>query len=82
MSSLSRLGTRSTRSTIELEGTARASRYVLLCEWGESATKFTMNVSIKTSCFRSRTPTESSCRQSSLGRIEAPPPLAAALMYM
>ena len=41
-----------------------ASRYVLLCEWGESATKFTMNVSIKTSCFRSNTSTESSCRQS------------------
>ena len=55
---------RSARSTIELEGTAWASRYVLFCEWGESATKFTMNVSIKTSCFRSKTPTESSCRQS------------------
>ena len=26
--------------------------------------KFTMNVSINTSCFRSKTPTESSCRQS------------------
>ena len=52
------------RSTIELDGTAWASRHVLLCEWGESATKFTMNVSIKTSCFRSKTPTESSCRQS------------------
>ena len=50
--------------TIELEGTAWAPRYVLLCKWGESATKFTMNVSIKTSCFRSKTPTESSCRQS------------------
>ena len=48
-----------------MEGTAWTSRYVLLCEWGESATKFTMNVSIKlTSCFRSKTPTESSCRQS------------------
>ena len=55
---------RSARSTIELEGTAWAPRYVLLCEWGESATKFTINVSIKTSCFRSKTPTESSCRQS------------------
>ena len=55
---------RSARSTIELEETAWACRYVLLCEWGESATKFTMNVSIKTSCFRSKTPTESSCRQS------------------
>ena len=50
--------------SIELDGTAWASRYVLLCEWGESATKFTINVSIKTSCFRSKTPTESSCRQS------------------
>ena len=50
--------------TIELEGTAWASRYLLLCEWGESATKFTMNVSFKTSCFRSKIPTESSCRQS------------------
>ena len=55
---------RSARPTIELEGTAWASQYVLLCEWGESATKFTMNVSIRTSCFRSKTPTESSCRQS------------------
>ena len=55
---------RSARSTIELEGTAWASRYVLLCERGESATKFAMNVSIKTPCFRSKTPTESSCRQS------------------
>ena len=55
---------RSARLTIELEGTAWAFRYVLLCEWGESATKFTMNVSIKTSCFRSKTPTESSCRLS------------------
>ena len=55
---------RSARSTIELEGTAWASRYVLFCEWGESATKFTMNVNIKTFCFRSKTPTESSCRQS------------------
>ena len=55
---------RSARSTIIGEGTAWASRYVLLFEWGESATKFTMNVSIKTSCFRSKTPTESSCRQS------------------
>ena len=54
----------SARSTIELEGTTWASRYVLLCEWGESATKFTMNMSIKTPCFRSKTPTESSCRQS------------------
>ena len=62
-SSLSRLGPVA-RSTIELEGIAWASRYVLLCEWGESATKFTMNVSIKTYCFRSKTPTESSCRQS------------------
>ena len=42
--------------------------YVLLCEWGESATKFTMNVSIKMSCFRSKTPTESSCRRSRLNR--------------
>ena len=52
---------RSARSTIE--GTAWASRYVLLCncELGESVTKFTTNVSIKTSCFRSKTPTESSC---------------------
>ena len=33
-----------------------ASRYAPLCQWGESATKFTMNVSMKTSCFRSRTP--------------------------
>ena len=41
-----------------------ASRYVLLCEWGGSSTKFTMNLSIKTSCFRSKTPTESSCQQS------------------
>ena len=55
---------RSARSKIELEETAWASRYVLLCEWGESATKFNMNVSIKTSCFLSKTPTESSCRQS------------------
>ena len=55
---------RSARSTIELEGAARASRYVLLCEWEERATKFTMNVSIKTSCFQSKTPAESSCRQS------------------
>ena len=55
---------RSARSTMELERTAWGTRYVLLCEWGESATKFTMNVSIKTSCFRSKTPTESSCRQS------------------
>ena len=62
-SSLSRLGPVA-RSTIELKETAWASRYVLLCEWGESATKFTMNVSIKTSCFRSKTPTESSCRPS------------------
>ena len=54
------------RSQIDdwLEGTAWASWYVLLCEWGESATKFTMNVSIKRYCFRSKTPTESSCRQS------------------
>ena len=61
---------RSARSTIELEGSAWASRYVLLFEWGESATKFTMNVSIdiKTSCFRSKTPNESSCRQSRLDR--------------
>ena len=62
-SSLSRLGPVA-RSTIELEGTAWASRYVLRCERGESATKFTMNVSIKASFFRSKTPTESSCRQS------------------
>ena len=62
-SSLSRLGPVA-RSTIELEGTAWASWCVLLCEWGESATKFTMNVSTKTSCFRRKTPTESSCRQS------------------
>ena len=55
---------RSARSTVELEGTAWASRYVLVCEWGESSTKITMNVSIKTSCFRSKTPTVSSCRQS------------------
>ena len=55
---------RSARSTTELEGTAWASRYMLLCERGESATKLTINVSIKTSCFRSKTPTESSCRQS------------------
>ena len=54
---------RSARSTIE--GTAWASRYVLLCEWGESTNgKLTMNVSIKTSCFRSKTHLESSCRQS------------------
>ena len=53
---------RSARSTIE--GTAWASRYVLLCEWeGRTTAKLTMNVSIKTSCFRSKTPTESSCRQ-------------------
>ena len=64
-SSLSRPGiVAMARSTIELEGTAWASRHVLLCEWGDSATKFTMNVSIKTSCFRSKTPPESSCRQS------------------
>ena len=53
----------STRSTIELEGSAWAFRYVLLCCLRESAAKFTMNVSIKTSRFRSKTPTESSCRQ-------------------
>ena len=62
---------RSARSTIELEGTAWAARYVLLCLWGESATKFTMNVSIKTSCFRSKTPPESSCRQSRPDRFSA-----------
>ena len=55
--------------TIELEETAWASRYVLLCEWGPRGRecyhlKFTKNVSIKTSCFRSKTPTDSSCRQS------------------
>ena len=71
---------RSARSTIEVEGTAWASRYVLLCEWGESGTKFTMSVTFKTSCFRSKTPTESSCRQSRSDR--RPPPLAAAFMYM
>ena len=70
---------RSARSTIELEGTAWASRYVLLYEWGESATKFTMNVSIKTSCFRSKIPSQVVDR---VGRIEAPRPLAAALMYI
>ena len=52
---------RSARSTIE--GTARASRYVLLREGGGGTTKFTTNVSSKTSFFRSKTPTESSCRQ-------------------
>ena len=51
----------STRSTIELEGTALASQNVLLCEWGRVLPRY---VSIKTFCFRSKTPTESSCRQS------------------
>ena len=64
-----------------IEGTARVSRCVLLCERGEcTTTKLTMNVSIKTSCFRSKTHPQSSCRQS-IGRIEAPPPLAAAVKY-
>ena len=70
--SLSRLGTVAPdqqMSSREQHGrlgmSAWASRYVLLWEWGESATKFTMNVSNKTSCFRSKIPTtESSFRQS------------------
>ena len=72
----------SARSTIYLEGTARTSRDdVLLCEWGESATKFTMNVSIKTSCFRSTRLLLSQVVDRE-GRIEAPPPFAAAFMYI
>ena len=62
----------SARSTIE--GTAWASRYVLLCERGESAAKFTMNVSINTSWFRSKTPTEPSCRQSRPDRSSSASP--------
>ena len=73
---------RNARSTIELEGTAWTSwDDVLLCEWGESATKFTMNVSIKTSCFRSTRLLLSQVVDRE-GRIEAPPPLAAAFMYI
>ena len=78
--SLSRLGP-AARSTIELEGTAWAFRYVLLCEWAESATKFTMNVNIKTSCFRSARLLLSQVVDR-VGRIEVPLPLAAAFMYM
>ena len=49
---------------LTIKGTAWTPRYVLLCKWGESATtKLTVNVSIKTR-FRSKTPSESSCRQS------------------
>ena len=73
---------RRARWTIELEGIAWTSRDdVLLCEWGESATKFTMNVSIKTSCFRSTSLLLSQVVDRE-GRIEAPPPLAAAFMHI
>ena len=60
-SSLSRLGTVAPdRRLREQHGVSVCAS----CEWGQSATKLTMNVSIKTSCFRSKTPTESSCRRS------------------
>ena len=69
---------RSARSTIELEGTAWASRYVLLCEWGESVTKFTMNARRLASEARLLLSQVVDSRPD----IEAPPPLAAAFMYM
>ena len=51
----------SARSTIELEGTGWASRFVS----GERVLpSLPWNVSIKTFCFRSKIPTKSSCRQS------------------
>ena len=67
MRSLLRLGTVAIAPHRWLMGAAWASRYVLLCEWWESkfnSAKLTMNVSIKTSCFRSKTHPESNCRQS------------------
>ena len=57
-------------------------RYVLLCEWGKSSTKLTMNLSIKTSCFQSKTHTVLSQVVDGVGQGEAPPPLTAAFMYM
>ena len=70
---------RSARSTIELEGTALASRYVLLCEWGESATKFTSMWASRRLASEARfLPSQVVDR---VGRI-VPPPLAAAFIYM
>ena len=72
--------TRSARSTFELEWTAWASQYVLFCEWGRVLARLPWRWASKRLASEARLLLSQVVDR--VGRIEAPPPLAAAFMYM